>query len=91
MQQLKLIMTALLFVGLLVVRSVMASTYARAQRNVEAGRHGGLLKAGLVLLLAMTLWLALVFLIYLSQFLNYNWWSWVNQPVIMLPWLGVLP
>ncbi len=87
--QFSLLMTALLFMGLLGVRSVMATTYARAQGNIETGQNGSLLVAGLVMLVAMALWLSLVFLVYLSQFLNYNWWSWINQPVLMLPWLGV--
>jgi hypothetical protein len=37
-----------------------------------------------VLLLAI--WFGLVAQIYLGQFLNQNWWYWVNHPYLVLPW-----
>jgi len=88
--QFKLAMTALLFCGLLVVRHIMARVYAAAVGALDSGRTAGRLKSAIVLLFAALLWFGLVFLIYTNQFLNYSWWSWINQPVTMLPWLGVL-
>lgn len=88
--QFKLGMTILLFTGLLVIRYVTARVYAAASNNHENGKAAGKIKTTIVFLLTATTWLGAVFLIHVSQFLNYSWWSWLNQPVTMLPWLGIL-
>ena len=88
--QFKLMTTGLLFAGLLIMRSAMARVYARASSNVAGGRAGGWLKTGAVSAALAAIWLALVFFVYFAQFLNYSWWSWINQPILMLPWLGML-
>ena len=37
--------------------------------------------------LGLALWFAFVALIFVSQFLNHDWFAWVNQPMVQLPWL----
>ena len=88
-QKFAVVMTALLFTGLLVIRHVMARVYATAHKRYSGGKRAGRMGSTLIFGLAATLWLGAIFLIYVAQFLNYNWWSWINQPVVMLPWLGV--
>jgi len=88
--QFVLLTTAALLAGLLVVRHVMARVYARAYRRLERGDRGSLTKTLLVCALTAAIWAGLIFLIHFAQFLNYNWWSWINQPVFMLPWLGIV-
>ena len=39
------------------------------------------------LVLGLALWFAFVALIFISQFLNHDWFAWVNQPMVQLPWL----
>ena len=87
----RLFTAVLLFTGLLVVRHAMARVYAHALRRSETQRPRGWLVGGITFLICAALWLGLAFLIYVAQFLNYAWWSWINQPVLMLPWLGILP
>lgn len=82
--------TLVLVAGLLILRHVMARVYATAGRNVRTGKRAGGFKTSIVFLGCGLIWLALVFMIYVGQFLNYNWWSWLNQPVYMLPWIGVV-
>jgi len=84
----RLLTTSLLVVGLLVVRRTMAWCYAHAVTQSETGRRSSILKSGLILFLCSAAWLGLVFLVYVAQFLNYFWWNWFNQPILMLPWLG---
>ncbi len=38
------------------------------------------------LVLLMAIWFGLVAQIYLGQFLNQNWWYWLNHPYLLLPW-----
>ena len=43
--------------------------------------------SGLVRGLALAaIWFGLVAQVYVGQFLNHRWWSWVNHPLIGLPW-----
>ncbi len=81
--------TALLVIGLIVVRHVVARIYAHAAGRLSSGERGGLIKTAIVLAMCAAIWLGLIFLVYFAQFLNYAWWSWLNQPVLMLPWLAV--
>ena len=81
----RLLMTVLLFTGLIVIRHVMARVYARA---VTRGAQSGWITTGFVVLACATLWLGLIFSIYVAQFLNYSPWFWLNQPQIGLPWIG---
>lgn len=85
-----LIATVPLILWLVAIRNVMARVYANAQRCLEGGQRGRLITAVPVALLCGSIWLGLVFLIHVGQFLNYHWWGWLNQPVVMLPWLGVV-
>jgi len=89
-QQYKLVMTAFLVAGLLVMRNVMARVYAGAQRRQAGGRPFSIIKAGVIFSIVGLIWAGIVFLIYVAQFLNYAWWSWVNQPFTMLPWIGII-
>ena len=89
-QQFKLAMTALLFTGLLIMRHVMARVYARAVQSLETGKTSGRIKTSIVLSLTALVWLGAILLIYVAQFLNYSWWSWLNQPVTMLPWIAII-
>jgi hypothetical protein len=66
----------------------MALCYAHAMAQSEMGRRSRILKSGLMLFLCSAAWLGLVLLVYVAQFLNYFWWNWINQPILMLPWLG---
>ena len=68
----------------------MARVYVRAQRRLAAGRSLGKIRAGVIFSIAGLIWAGIVFLIYVAQFLNYSWWSWLNQPVTMLPWIGII-
>lgn len=68
----------------------MARVYVRAQQRLAAGRASGRIKAGVIFSIAGLIWAGIVFLIYVAQFLNYSWWSWLNQPVTMLPWIGII-
>ena len=86
----RLVMTAGLFAGVLLVRTVMARTYAHAEARLRSGAVAGRLKSFMLLATAAALWLPAVFLIYVGQFLNYSGWAWLNQPVLMLPWFGML-
>lgn len=86
--QFRLVMTALLVVGLLVIRRAMAWCYGQAEIENDAGRRRSRLSFGLVLIACGIVWLGLVFLIYVAQFLGYFWWNWINQPMLMLPWVG---
>ncbi len=86
-QQFKFGMTVLLILGLLVVRRAMASVYAHALKRRSHGQPGDRFNFVLVLALVSALWLGAVFLIFAGQFLNYSWFAWINQPVLMLPWL----
>lgn len=52
------------------------------QRGRWRARLDGLMR-GLAL---ATIWFGLVAQIYVGQFLNHRWWSWVNHPLIGLPW-----
>jgi hypothetical protein len=82
--------TIVLITGLLVLRHAMARVYVTATHNVRSGRKAGRIKTAIVFFACGVIWLAQVFLIYVGQFLNYNWWAWLNQPVYMLPWIGVV-
>ncbi len=88
--EIRLAATTLLFTGLLVLRSAMGRVYAKASGSLEKGRAGGVVSTGICYALSTAIWLAVVFSFFLAQFLNYNWYSWLNQPVLMLPWLGTL-
>jgi hypothetical protein len=37
---------------------------------------------------ALALWALFVVRIYVSQFLNHDWISWLNRPLILLPWVN---
>ncbi|MCH9671044.1 MAG: hypothetical protein K0U93_06295 [Gammaproteobacteria bacterium] len=87
--ELRFAMTALLVIGLLLSRTIMARTYAHAVSANANGRQSGRFNFGLQGLLCASVWLAPIFVIYLAQFLNYHWWSWFNHPMLMLPWLGI--
>jgi len=89
-QQYKLVMTALLFTGLLVMRHVLARVYAKAYLRLEGEHTVHWIKTAFIFCLISLLWLSAVLLIYVSQFLNYTWWSWLNQPFTMLPWIGII-
>ena len=85
----RLVATALLFTGLLVLRAAMARVYARAQARIEKGERGSLVATILCYAVSLVVCLAIVFSVFVAQFLNYQWLSWLNQPVLMLPWLGL--
>lgn len=40
----------------------------------------------LQLVLLLGIWFGLVAQIYVGQFLNHNWWYWLNHPYLVLPW-----
>ena len=83
--RMRLFLTALLFVGLIVTRHVMARVYSRAMAR---GAATGWIKPGFVVVGCCALWLAAIFLVYAAQFLNYSPWFWLNQPHVGLPWIG---
>lgn len=85
-----LIATAMLLTGLIIVRSAMALCYARATTKLDSGKHGSVIATIVVLPVVAAIWLALVFFVYFAQFMNFAWWHWFNQPVLMLPWLNVI-
>lgn len=87
--EVRLVTTALLFTGLLVLRSVMARVYVAAQVRLANSGKGGVVGFAICFGSSIAIWLAIVFSIFLAQFLNYNWYSWLNQPILMLPWLGL--
>ncbi len=89
-RQYALFTTAALVLGLLVVRNVMARVYAHAAQTLATGRHASLITTIVVLALSVVTWAGIAFLVFTGQFLNYAWWSWINQPILMLPWLGVM-
>ncbi|MGI9415105.1 MAG: hypothetical protein ACR2PM_15630 [Hyphomicrobiales bacterium] len=41
----------------------------------------------IAMVLGFALWFAFVALIFISQFLNHDWFAWINQPLVQLPWL----
>ena len=85
----RLVATALLFTGVLVLRAAMARVYAQAQARIENDEQGSLVATVLCYAVSLAIWLAIVFSVFVAQFLNYQWLSWLNQPVLMLPWLGL--
>lgn len=89
LDEVRLLATALLFTGLLVLRSAMARIYARAQVRLTDDGPGSLVAAIICYAVSLAVWLAIVFSIFVAQFMNYHWLSWLNQPVLMLPWLGL--
>ncbi|MEM7252810.1 MAG: hypothetical protein AAF493_15450 [Pseudomonadota bacterium] len=86
----KLVATALLVVTLVAMRHFMVRTYVYAIRR-EATHRPTALGTVAVLGLIVPIWGFLVFLLFLAQFLNYGWTTWLNQPILMLPWFGILP
>jgi hypothetical protein len=38
--------------------------------------------------IVLALWAGFVGEIYLSQFLAHDWLSWINHPLVQLPWTG---
>ncbi len=82
-------MTAILVAGVLVIRHALARIYASAERRRLEQKRASRIKTFVMFLLTSLLWLGAVFSIYVTQFVNYAWWSWVNQPTYMLPWLGL--
>ena len=70
------------FVEGIVVAAGLALPEGDASRRRWITKFGTLLR-GLAL---AAIWFALVAQIYVGQFLNHRWWTWVNHPLIGLPW-----
>ena len=60
-------------------------------RGHAVGRMAVSLPRGLLLALTLAAWFAVTAQLYVSQFLNYAWFSWLNHPLIQLPWIRYLP
>ncbi len=54
------------------------------RREKRFGRLGRMIRG----LFLIVIWLFFVAQIFVGQFLNHSWSSWVNQPLILLPWLA---
>ena len=104
--------TVYLFLALVVIRSALARTYARAARAAcnanpplwEGSKAAGMLSGSgsagdntvrhfawvgrlLRTVMITAVWLAFVAQVYVGQFFNHSWVSWVNQPLLLIPWL----
>lgn len=84
----RLLTTALFLAALLSFRAALAWTYAHAAARRQIGYRPGFPIKALVFLGCAPLVLWLAFTVYVAQFLNYATWNWMNQPMLMLPWLG---
>ena len=79
----KLLAAAYIFFTLVILRWLAARLYARAlTRPGTSWRLTRLLRA----LLARVICFGLVAQIYVGQFLNHDWFYWLNHPLILLPW-----
>lgn len=73
------------------------STYAPYCQAVAAAMGGGAVPSGsarrsrfgavAAAALNALLWLAFLATIYVAQFANHAWWSWINHPLLALPWV----
>jgi hypothetical protein len=69
--------------------NLLPVTTRRWTDNTE-GRTRQWIKRGLrlsILALVPAIWISFAVLIFITQFLNYDWVNWVTQPLIHLPWL----
>ena len=55
------------------------------------GRLAAKLPRAVIVALTLAAWFAVAAQLYVAQFLNYAWFSWLNHPLIQLPWLRYLP
>lgn len=80
-----------MLLALVYLRRRFARLEARAALRLEAGEtaSGPLAFAGWALrsVVLWVLWFGLVAQIYVGQFVNHQWASWLNPPLLGLPWL----
>ncbi len=60
-------------------------------RGGAVGRVAASLPRAVVVALTWAIWFAVVAQLYISQFLNYAWFGWLNHPLILLPWVRYVP
>jgi hypothetical protein len=90
------------FVMLVILRGLSARLYAFAvlRSPLFGGLAASTGPAGVIkrkqpwlffraiqMLLLLVVWFGLVAQIFLGQFLNQNWWLWLNHPFLLLPWM----
>ena len=86
--------TAYLVAALVFLRRYAAGLHARAalklvalpQSRTRSATLGGMLRA----ILLWIIWFGLVAQVFVGQFVSHQWVSWVNHPLIALPWLPPL-
>jgi len=74
------------FATLVFLRGWAARIYARAAIADKVAKRPWLVFRLLRLVLLLAIWFGLVAQIYVGQFLNHNWWYWMNHPYLVLPW-----
>ena len=50
----------------------------------------GMIPAAFMAIFLAVIWFGFVAQIYVGQFMNYKWWSWLNHPLIQIPWFPPL-
>ena len=75
------------FVTLVFLRGWAARIYARAAIAGKSAKKPWPVFRLFRQLLLLAIWFGLVAQIYVSQFLNHNWWNWLNHPYLVLPWI----
>lgn len=84
--------TLYLLMVLVLLRRAAARLHARAALAIERGDKGRAWSFSSVLqaLFLWLIWFALVAQVYVGQFLSHQWLSWLNHPLIALPWIPPL-
>ncbi len=67
-----------------------ASTEPRPSGHA-VGRLAAKLPRAAIVALTLAAWFAVAALLYVTQFLNYAWFGWLNHPLILLPWVRYVP
>lgn len=88
MGRLALAKAGYVFLTLVLLRGWAARIYAHAATRLAAtpAKKPWLVFRLLRLVLLLGIWFGLVAQIYIGQFLNHNWWYWLNHPYLVLPW-----
>ena len=60
-------------------------------RGGAVGRVAVSLPCAVLVALTWVAWFAVAAQLYVAQFLNYAWFSWLNHPLIQLPWIRYVP
>ncbi len=84
----RLAVAVYVFASLWWFRIWAARLYAAARARAEGRAAPSRLWRLLRLVLLAAIWLALVVLIVVGQFLNHSWWAWAMHPAFFLPWYG---